>query len=257
MNYEKLEDELDEKGFAKVEGVYPEEVVEAVKLEFDGVKDIYTRLQYEAGVGEQSKNATHHTILLCPKMLQLIDPNPIHGFLNHYFRGPYILYTMGASTVKPHGEYVYTQKIHREFYTFSHRLMVNTLIMLDDSTEDNGATYMLSGSHKTTEEPDEEYFYENAVRVLGKKGDVLLFDPNIWHAAGINTTEKPRTIITPLFVKPFLKQALNYPKAFGRDFQYRISDELKQTLGYNAQIPESLTDFYQPEEKRFYKRNQG
>ena len=54
-----------------------------------------------------------------------------------------------------------------------------------------------------------------------------------------------------------MKQAINYPKAFGEDFFEGISDELMQTLGFNARTPESLEEFYQPEDKRFYKRSQG
>lgn len=259
MNFKKLLKELDEKGFTKIEGVYSQDVIEEVKAEFEKVKETYTQIQDEAGVLEGSRNATHHTILLCPKMLKLLDPNPIHKFIEHCFGGKYILYTMGASVLKPKGEYVYTQKIHREFYTFikDTRIMLNTLIMLDDSTEENGATWMIPGSHKVDEIPKKKHFYKNAVRALGKKGDVLVFDANLWHAAGVNNTDKPRTIITPLFTKPYLKQSLDYPKAFGVDFQYKISDELKQTLGYNARVPESLQEFYQPEDKRFYKRDQG
>ena len=129
--------------------------------------------------------------------------------------------------------------------------------MLDDSTEENGATWMYSGSHKFAEKPDEEDFYKNSVRATGKKGDVLIFDGNIWHAAGKNRSKNVRRILTPIYTKPFMKQQLDYPRAFGYDFIYNISDELKQTLGYNALVPTQLTEFYQPQEKRFYKSNQG
>lgn len=256
LDYQAMFNELDDTGFIKVENVYSSEQIDAVKAEYDKVKPIFTQIQNDAGV--DSKNATHHTILMCPKMLQLLDPNPLNGFLEYYFNGKYILYTMGASSKMPKGEYVYTQKIHREFYTFTfgQRLMLNTLIMLDDADENSGATWMLSGSHKQQATPDKTFFYNNAVRACGKKGDVIIFDANIWHAAGINETDRPVEIITPLFTKPFIKQALNYPRAFGLDFQYQISDELKQTLGYNAITPETIQEFYKPEEKRFYKRNQ-
>jgi len=258
MNFNKIMEELEENGFAKVESVYLPEIIDKVKIEYAKSKEIFQKVQYEAGVGEECVNTTHHTILMCPAMLKLLDPNPLHEFIEYYFNGKYILYTMGASSKMPNSEYVYTQRIHREFYTFTfgQRLMLNTLIVLDDATEDSAATWMLAGSHKTTMNPDKEYFFNNAVRATAKKGDVLIFDANIWHAAGINKTDKPVEIITPLYTKPFIKQALNYPRAFGLDFQYTISDELKQTLGYNAIVPETITEFYQPEEKRFYKRNQ-
>ena len=251
-------EELDNNGFIKVENVYSCEQIDGVKQEYEKVKNKFTGIQEDAGISDGTKNATHHTILMCPDMLKLIDPNPLHKFIEYYFGGKYILYTMGASSKMPKSEYVYTQRIHREFYTFTfgQRLMLNTLIVLDDATEESGATWMLSGSHKETINPDKEYFFNNAVRATAKKGDVLIFDANIWHAAGVNKTDKAVEIITPLFTRPFIKQALNYPRAFGLDFQHTISEELKQTLGYNAIIPETIQEFYKPEEKRFYKRNQ-
>ena len=70
---------------------------------------------------------------------------------------------MGISEIVPN-QYVYTQKIHRDIRTFDKgsRLWINTLIMLDDSTEENGATWLLEGSHLSPNKPDEENFYKNS-----------------------------------------------------------------------------------------------
>jgi len=249
---------LDEKGFVVISDVYSSNDIDAVKKEYHNVKKKFSKIQNEAGVGKETINTSHHTILMCTEMLKLLDPNPLQSFLEYYFNGKFILYTMGASSKMPNGEYVYTQKIHREFYTFTfgQRLMLNTLILLDDATEDAAATWFLEGSHKKTNNPDKEFFFKNAVRAIAKKGDVIIFDANIWHAAGINKTQKPVEIITPLYTKPFIKQAMNYPRAFGLDFKHQISAELQQTLGYNAIVPETIQEFYKPEESRFYKRDQ-
>jgi ectoine hydroxylase-related dioxygenase (phytanoyl-CoA dioxygenase family) len=36
--------------------------------------------------------------------------------------------------------------------------MVNMLVMLDDFTVENGATYVLTGSHHAPERPQDEFF---------------------------------------------------------------------------------------------------
>lgn len=259
MNNESMISKLESDGWLKLEGVYDQELMERVKHEIEEVKPVFARIQREAGVAEDSRNATHHTVLLCPSMLELIDPNPIHDFLEQYFEGRYILNTMGASVVNSNNDYVYTQKIHRDIRSNSGqcRLLLNTLVMLDDSTEHNGATWMLSGSQSQIEKPSEDYFYKNAVRATGKQGDLLVFNGNIWHAAGVNSTDKPRNIITPIYTKPYIKQALDYPRAFGMNYRERISTQLQQILGYNAMVPQTLEEFYQPLEKRFYKSDQG
>jgi ectoine hydroxylase-related dioxygenase (phytanoyl-CoA dioxygenase family) len=35
-----------------------------------------------------------------------------------------------------------------------------------------------------------------------------------------------------------------------------FSLELQQLLGYHSRVPASLDEWYQPEDKRFYKKNQ-
>ena len=41
--------------------------------------------------------------------------------------------------------------------------------MLDDSTEKNGATLLLEGSHLSPNKPNEEDFYKNSKRLTGKQ----------------------------------------------------------------------------------------
>lgn len=261
MNQEEIlkhEREIEERGWTAFRGVYAADQIKKVCDELDSIRPIYDQVQTEQGVIEETRNAYHHTVVLSPAQLELINPNPIHDFLEHYFDGRYILNTMGTSYVLPK-KGIYTQNIHRDIRTFSGdiRLTVNVLIMLDDCTADNGATWMLEGSHKQDDKPDPDFFYEKAIRATGKAGDVLVFASNIWHAAGVNQSDKVRRIITPFFSKPLMKQSLDYPRAFGYDFEHRIPDQLKQILGYNALTPTTITEFYKPREKRFYKSDQG
>ena len=244
-------------GWTKVENVYDKELVEKIKIEFDKKKNIFFEEQKKKGIDQLSKNATHHTIIHCDSLFELLKKNIVHELLSAYFNGKYILSTMGISEIVPN-QYVYTQKIHRDIRTFDKgsRLWINTLLMLDDSTEKNGATLLLEGSHLSPNKPNEEDFYKNSKRLTGKAGDVLLFDGNAWHAAGQNKTTKRRVIVTPIFCRPFIKQQINYPKIF--DHKINQLDEFqKQLIGFNSLVPNSLDEFYQKPENRFYKSNQG
>jgi len=247
-----------DKGWTKINGVYEESLLERIKRDFEDQEHHFCKVQQRKGIADQTKNATHHTLLLCPSMLELLEENKIHPLLEAYFGGKYILSTMGLSRVISDSS-VYTQNIHRDVrtYTADVPLWVNTLIMLDDSTQKNGATYMLEGSHSGGSKPDTDFFYDNAIRACGKRGDVLVFDGNIWHAAGQNITDKPRHIITPIYCRPFIKQQLDYPRAFGAEFGRSATQHLRQILGYNALVPASLDEFYQKDEDRYYKSDQG
>lgn len=255
--YEAIE-HIRDRGWVRVPDVYSEQLCESVKEEFYKRYEDFKEVQRKKNIEDSVKNATHHTLVLCREMLKLVDENKASPILEEYFEGKYILNTMGLSLIPPEGG-VYTQNIHRDQRSFSgsSNLWINTLIMLDDSTSENGATWILEGSHKNPKQPDEDYFFKNAIRAEGKKGDVLLFDGNIWHSAGENKTNKTRHIITPIYSRPFIKQQLDYPRAFGPDFEKTISSHLKQVLGYNALTPVTLFDFYQSDEDRFYKKDQG
>ena len=188
MNIKSILKELEIKGWVLIPGVYESELIEKIKLEFELYKQEFIKIQKKKGIGKKVLNTTHHTVVLCREMLGLLEETKVNHILKEYFDGKYILNTMGLSLIPP-GENLYTQNIHRDVRSFTGkmRLWINTLIMLDDSTVENGATWILEGSHKYDEKPDNDYFFKNAVRAEGKQGDVLIFDGNIWHSAGINT----------------------------------------------------------------------
>lgn len=84
-----------------------------------------------------------------------------------------------------------------------------------------------------------------------------MFNSNVWHAGGSNTTEHLRRSVTPMFSKPFMKQQFDYPRALGYDRGPAFSEQLRQVIGYNARVPATLDEWYQPPAKRMYHSNQG
>ncbi len=258
INYSEEIAQVHSRGWVKFENVFSEELIDDILAEYQKFEPEFKDIQKRKGIEHLVENATHHSFVLCRKMFAFLENALVDDFLTQYFEGPYILNTMGVSRITNERK-TYTQNIHRDIRSFtgSNKLWINTLIMLDDSTEENGATWLLEGSQNKAEKPDEDEFYANSVRATGKKGDVLFFDGNIWHAAGQNYTDKPRHIITPFYSKPYIKQQLDYPRALGIDFGKTLSPRLAQVLGYNAIVPVSLEEFYQPDEYRFYKSSQG
>jgi len=254
----KVLEALNEKGWALVPEVYSKSSVATIIEEFYQYEKIFLDIQEKSGIADKVIDTTHHTPILCRKMLSILESNKVSPILDAFFDGKYILNTMGLSKIKPNGK-LYTQDIHRDVRSFhgAEKLWMNTLVMLDDSTLDNGATWVLEGSEHSVEKPGKDYFFEHAKRVEGKAGDVMLFNGHLWHCAGENSTDKTRHIITPFYTKAFIKQQFDYPRAFGPDFGNICSSHLKQVLGYNALTPTTLDEFYQKDEDRFYKSDQG
>src|SRR5205823_4784832 len=145
----------------------------------------------------------HHLPCFGGPFLDFLESDYGQPVLEEYFQGPYILNTYGGVLNLPSsGSYV--ERIHRDQRTFSAdvRLMAQLLIMLDEFTKANGATYLLSGSHRMREQPSERQFFADAVRVTMPAGSIVIFDSNLWHAAGVNRTGAPRRALTLAFTRP-------------------------------------------------------
>lgn len=246
------------KGWYVVKNAYDEVLIDSILDDVSQLESLYAPIQKKAGVYNDSVNAFHHVITACPNSLKLLDPNPIDEHLKCFFEGEYILNTFGATITRPNKN-VYTQNIHRDVRTNTKGLniLINALILLDDSTIENGATWMYSGSQNIVDQPSEDDFYDKSIQVTASRGDIILFDGNLWHAAGENKSKDVRRVYTTIYTKPYIKQQLDYPRAFGYDFVHRSSSRLKQILGYNSLTPTCLDEWYKPREDRFYKTNQG
>jgi ectoine hydroxylase-related dioxygenase (phytanoyl-CoA dioxygenase family) len=148
--------------------------------------------------------------------------------------------------------------VHRDlrFYSGDFPIMINCLVMVDDFTIDNGGTYLFPKSHLDERKPSDEEFFANAYQATGKRGDILIFNANVWHSSAPNTTQEHRRAIPITISKSFMKQLLDYPRAIGYSKIDEFDYEFQQLLGYHSRVPSSLDEWYQPENKRFYKKDQ-
>jgi phytanoyl-CoA dioxygenase PhyH len=249
---------LEQEGWALLPSLVSADLLTRLLGELDHVYKQQRALQLRNGVGEGADGTVHHLPCAGGAFLELLEHNGGHAALQQFFEGPYILNTYGGVLNLPN-DVSYVGRIHRDLRSFSGpvNLMGQLLVMLDDFTEENGATYLLSGSHRLSEKPPDDLFFRDAVRAVAPAGSIVAFNSNLWHAAGVNRTLRPRRALTLVFTRPFIKQQFDYPRALGDDRAASFSPVLRQLLGYNARVPASLDEWYQVPEKRLYKRDQG
>jgi ectoine hydroxylase-related dioxygenase (phytanoyl-CoA dioxygenase family) len=221
----------------------------------------HRQIQINNGNDIQTEGVALHVILSDEIFIEFLDELIKMGFIDdlktNYFKSNFILNSFSGLDNMPN-QLNFSSIVHRDlrFYTADVPIMLNMLVMLDDFTEMNGPTLLLPYSHKKEEKPTDEYFHENAIKITGKKGDVLIFNSNVWHASSLNRTEKSRRALPLTFTKSLIKQLLDYPRALGYDRMDMFNDNLRQLLGYHARVPANLEEWYQPFENRFYKKNQ-
>jgi len=249
---------LRDDGWTLLPSIVQPDFLARLARELGAVYEEQRGLQLRNGVGQGTDGTVHHLPCAGGAFLELLERNPCQVLLEQYFQGPFILNTYGGVLNLPH-DTSYVGRVHRDQRTFSGalHLMVQLLVMLDDFTEENGATYLLTGSHRSAEKPPDEAFFRDADRAVGPAGSIVVFDSNLWHAAGVNRSGQPRRALTLAFTRPFIKQQLDYPRSLGYDRGESYSPALRQLLGYNARVPASLDEWYQPPDNRLYKRDQG
>lgn len=258
---EKISD-LKKVGFIKIESLFDDNYSDRIIKGIESGYEVCRKIQIKNEISDFTDGTLHHLLLTGDEifldLLKKLVSDDMNDLITSFFEGKFILNTYGAvKNLKSKPSYV--SNIHRDirFFTGGFPLMLQALILLDDFTIENGATYFLEGSHLKADKPDEAYFFENSIRALGNKGDVYFFNSNVWHAAGVNTTDYERRAITIAFTKPFMKQQLDYSRALGYNIVEKLSPELIQVLGYNSRVPSNLDEWYQKPENRFYKPNQN
>lgn len=110
-------------------------------------------------------------------------------------------------------------------------LAIQTIWMMEDFTEINGATVIAPGTQQLGTPPESLKFPTLAKKITGQAGSVLLFHGLCWHDTSTNFTDRPRVSILssyhPKFIQPF-QDPLREAKQSVLD---RASPKLQQLLG--------------------------
>lgn len=246
-----------EKGWVLFEGVLTGGQVAALAADCERVHAICRRVQEKNGVAADMEGAAHHVAGYGGPLDDFLAALPLSAFIDRYFGGKWILLNYGAALHRP-GVLNYTGKPHRDVRAFTgdYRLSLNMLVMLADFTVETGATRILSGSHRREAMPDPETFATGAEPILGKAGDVALFDSLAVHAAAPNRSGAARPALTLCFGRPFMKPQMDWPRYLPAAFQARMSDDVRQMMGFNARVATSLEEYYQPPERWTFKGDQ-
>lgn len=169
----------------------------------------------------------------------------------------WIMYAYTSSSLPPNGNN-YGSRIHVDCPRFIPNYPTNLGVIwaLDDFTLDNGATHVLPGSHNTDQIPTEQFFKENNVRLTCKGGDVIIFNARLWHAAGVNNTNKFRHALTMNVCRPFMKQRMDWVRFLPPQILDQLNSQARRIIGFDTRLPSNLEEFFLPEDERFYKAQQ-
>jgi hypothetical protein len=250
---------LARQGWILFERVLAKAALKAIRADvLASVADCGAR-QVRSGAACEPDGTAHHAVGAYASLDAFLEHLPLRPVIERYFgAAPYILHAFNPATVAPE-KTSYLHRIHRDVRTHAggFHFLLNMLVMVDDFTLENGATHVLSGSHTEADPPVEARFWRDSERLVGPAGSIVLFDSNLWHAAGTNTSGQVRAALTLSLSRAFVKQQMDYPRFLGEAWGRRQSSWMRQLLGYNAMTPTSYEEFYRPRDQRLYHADQG
>jgi hypothetical protein len=253
--------ELKKIGYTIIKNLIDNDWIDILKKSVDNAFIEHRKTQLNNNNDIQTDGVALHVLLSNPifiEFLKHLQEKNLFKFLQESFFGSNCIINSFSALNNLPNQSNFSAIVHRDlrFYSGEFPIMVNCLLMVDDFTIENGGTYLLPYSHLEERKPSEKEFFKNAVQATGKKGDMLIFNSNVWHSSAPNKTQEDRRAIPITVSRSFMKQLLDYPRAIGYNKIDEFNLSLQQLLGYHSRVPASLDEWYQPEDKRFYKKNQ-
>jgi ectoine hydroxylase-related dioxygenase (phytanoyl-CoA dioxygenase family) len=132
------------------------------------------------------------------------------------------------------------QGLHRDDVVYPlpwphQQVVLNTMWALDDFTEDNGATLIVPGSHRSS--PADRPADAEAVTATMPAGSVMFYVGTVWHGGGANRTEAWRLGVILEYAAAWLRAQENHVTAVPVEVVRTLEPRLQELLGYNIFPP--------------------
>ena len=119
-------------------------------------------------------------------------------------------------------------------------LTTQNAFMLDDFTEENGATRLVPGSHKTRRKPGWQKHggrQVNEIALTGPAGSLALWLSNTWHRHGPNSTDHPRRAVLAYYCRSWVKPFTDFRALIPPEQASRYSSLARYLMGFSSNPP--------------------
>jgi ectoine hydroxylase-related dioxygenase (phytanoyl-CoA dioxygenase family) len=135
-------------------------------------------------------------------------------------------------------------------------LGVSTFWAIDDTTETNGSTEVIPGSHlwderridgattpasfnarSALDQDQDPGFRADAVKLAMPSGSLAIAKGTLWHRGGSNRSASPRLIITPQYCAGWVRQLENMCLAVPQEAAENLPERARELIGYSIHPP--------------------
>lgn len=244
-NYCSIKENIIRRGFSIVDSGFSAKFLSSLRQQIDKLKGEYIE---NYSLSKLKLIDEHNTLrapfLNSPIFLKVAFNKKLIQVLSNVLGNNFILNQQNV-IINPAKEAYNQNKWHRDLpyqhFVSSRPLAINALFCLDDFTSNNGATFVMPGSHNHERFPSEKYVMNEEIQVSAPAGSYIILDSMLYHKGGNNKSNSSRIGINNVFSSPMIRRQIDFSE---NDFCYKISHlDNVERLGMNFKSFHSVASF--------------
>jgi ectoine hydroxylase-related dioxygenase (phytanoyl-CoA dioxygenase family) len=239
--------QLDRDGYVVLENFMGDQLLSEVR---ERVAQLFAIEGEQAGSEFKQEEQTRRLANLVDKgevFERVIAMPEILDCLGHVLGPEFKLSSLNVRSANPHSTWV--QPLHCDMGALPDEKgywVANTVWMLDDFTEHNGATRMIPGSHRSGRLPKDAVAdlsapHPGEILLTGKAGAVVVMNAHMWHGGTANRTANPRRAMHIFYARRDKPQQQYQKKLLRPEVQQRLSPDLRHLLALDDPLNDQLS----------------
>jgi ectoine hydroxylase-related dioxygenase (phytanoyl-CoA dioxygenase family) len=213
--------ELRINGYTTLSSGFSTEFIDSLK---DSLDRTYAKQVAEIGAESDLLSINDADIARCmlsyeADYLKVATAAPLMELTRRYLGLEFVLMMQNGIINRPDREN-YQAKWHRDLnyqhWTTSKPMAMNALLCIDEFTYENGATFVLPGTHHVAPFPTDAFAQTFERQLAVPAGSFLVLDAMVFHRAGINRSSNVRRAVNHVIGLPFMAQQIDIPSAMSR-----------------------------------------
>ena len=238
---------LDHKGFVALPGFMGPALIASIRAR---IEELFAEEGEQAGSEFKQEEGSRRLANLVDKgsvFREVIMEPRVLAYVDHVLGHEYKLSSLNARSADPKTSV--TQPLHADMAALPDGRgfwVCNTVWMLDDFSEENGAIRCVPGSHEWGKLPrdamnDPVAHHPHEVLVTGEAGTVIVMNAHLWHGGMQNKTAHPRLALHAFYVRRDKPQQQYQKRLLRPEVQKECGEELRWLLALDDPINDKLS----------------
>ncbi|MGI8906267.1 MAG: phytanoyl-CoA dioxygenase family protein [Candidatus Sumerlaeaceae bacterium] len=228
--------QLDRQGFLLIPNVLNPDQLTAFARRLDEIAEEEVRTGTGGEVGREEGTSLLGDLINKDSMFQVCYTTPkVLAAIAHILEGDMKLSSLNSRAALPGKGH---QGLHADFdgsVNAGNYQAANSVWLVNDFTEHNGATRIVPGTHRSGKIPkdvmqNETDPHPDEIKVIAPAGTVIVFNAHTWHGGTLNTTADPRRATHCYFVRRNQAQQTNQRQYLLPETRKRLTPTLQYLL---------------------------